>query len=205
MACVTGACDTGHKTMEVGDWCGVAGHPTGVGRATECVLVLASITEISLAKRKASTRVNSNSNATVLETRLRVRYAETDQMNVVYHSNYVIWFEVGRVEFMRQLGFTYREMEQQDQLHLPVVEVRCRFKAPARYDDELIVRTHIARLRSSLIQFQYEILRADDGLLLAEGESTHVAVDAKMEKTPFPEKYMSEFRRVAGRAAENTV
>jgi acyl-CoA thioester hydrolase len=144
--------------------------------------------------------VNQHSAATVLQTRLRVRYAETDQMNVVYHSNYVIWFEVGRVEFMRQLGFTYREMEMQDQLHLPVVEVRCRYKAPARYDDEIIVRTHIARLRSSLIQFQYEVLRAEDGLLLAEGESTHVAVNANMEKSSFPEKYMSAFRQAAGHA-----
>lgn len=138
----------------------------------------------------------------MLETRLRVRYAETDQMNVVYHSNYVVYFEVGRVEFMRQLGFTYRHMELEDQLHLPVVEVRCRYKAPARYDDELIIRTHIARLRSSLIQFQYQIFRGEDEQLLAEGESTHVSVNARMEKTPFPEKYMQVFRRVAGRAAE---
>lgn len=142
------------------------------------------------------------STPTVLETRLRVRYAETDQMNVVYHSNYVIWFEVGRVEFMRQLGITYRDLEERDQLHLPVVEVRCRYKAPARYDDEITIRTRIARLRSSLIQFHYQVLRAEDGLLLAEGESTHVAVDAKMTKTSFPEKYMNTFRRVAGRAVE---
>lgn len=139
---------------------------------------------------------------TVLETRLRVRYAETDQMNVAYHSNYIVWFEVGRVEFMRQLGFTYRQMEVDDQLHLPVVEVRCRYKAPARYDDELVIRTHIARLRSSLIHFRYEVVRAEDGLLLAEGESTHVAVNSQMEKTPFPEKYMSVFRQVAGHAGE---
>ncbi len=140
--------------------------------------------------------------AAVLETRLRVRYAETDQMNVVYHSNYIIWFEVGRVEFMRQLGITYREMEQEDQLHLPVVEVRCRYKAPARYDDEITIRTRIARLRSSFITFQYQVLRTEDGLLLAEGESTHVAVNAKMEKAPFPEKYMSVFRTVAGHVTE---
>jgi len=144
----------------------------------------------------------SSSSATVLDTRLRVRYAETDQMNVVYHSNYIIWFEVGRVEFMRQLGFTYREMELHEQLHLPVVDVRCRYKAPARYDDEIIVRTHIARLRSSLIQFAYEVLRADDSLLLADGESTHVAVNADMQKVPFPEKYMSVFRQATGRAVE---
>ena len=142
------------------------------------------------------------STPTVLETRLRVRYAETDQMNVVYHSNYIIWFEVGRVEFMRQLGFTYREMELRDQLHLPVVEVRCRYKSPARYDDEIAVRTHIQRLRSSLIQFQYQVLRVDDDVLLAEGESTHVAVNARMERSPFPEKYMDVFRQAAGHAVE---
>lgn len=146
--------------------------------------------------------MSPDSSATILETRLRVRYAETDQMNVVYHANYIVWFEVGRVEFMRQLGITYKQMEGQDQLHLPVAEVRCRFKASARYDDEVLIRTHIARLRTSLIQFQYQVLRGEDGLLLAEGESTHVAVNAKMEKIPFPDKYMSVFRRVAGRASE---
>ncbi len=144
----------------------------------------------------------SSSTATVLDTRLRVRYAETDQMNVVYHSNYIVWFEVGRVEFMRQLGFTYREMEQQEQLHLPVAEVRCRYKAPARYDDEIVIRTHIARLRSSLIQFSYQVVRAEDGLLLAEGESTHVVVNADMQKVTFPEKYMSVFRQAHGGQVE---
>src|SRR5271167_95601 len=75
------------------------------------------------------------SEAQVYETKFRVRYAETDQMGVVYHSNFVIWFEVGRVEMLRQLGFTYREMEKQDGINLAVVEARCRFKAPAMYDD----------------------------------------------------------------------
>jgi len=146
--------------------------------------------------------VTPESSATVLETRLRVRYAETDQMKVVYHSNYIVWFEVGRVEFMRQLGITYRQMEEHDEMHLPVAEVRCRFKASARYDDEIVIRTRIARLRSALVQFQYQVVRAEDGVLLAEGESTHVSVNAKMEKTPFPEKYMSVFRQAAGRASD---
>jgi len=66
----------------------------------------------------------------VYETKLRVRYAETDQMGVVYHANYIVWFEVGRVEMLRQLGFTYSEMEKQDETHIAVVDVRCRFKAP---------------------------------------------------------------------------
>jgi acyl-CoA thioester hydrolase len=159
-------------------------------------------TNAAATDERCTLRVTPDSSATVLETRLRVRYAETDQMSVVYHSNYIIWFEVGRVEFMRQLGISYKEMEQTEQMHLPVAEVRCRFKASARYDDEIVIRTHIARLRSYLIQFRYQVMRAEDGLLLAEGESTHVSVNAQMATTPFPEKYMSVFRRVAGRTSE---
>jgi acyl-CoA thioester hydrolase len=79
----------------------------------------------------------------VSEVRIRVRYAETDQMGVVYHANHFVWFEVGRVEFFRQLGFSYKEMEEQDGCHIAVVDARCRYKAPARYDDEVIVRTQL--------------------------------------------------------------
>ena len=97
------------------------------------------------------------------ETKLRVRYAETDQMGVVYHSNFIIWFEVGRVEMMRQLGFTYSEMEQQDGTHIAVVDVRCRYKSPARYDDLVIIRTRLMNVRDSLLHFGYEIVRDEDG------------------------------------------
>lgn len=128
------------------------------------------------------------------ETRLRVRYAETDQMGVVYHSNYIIWFEVGRVELLRSMGHTYREMEA-DGLHLPVVEVRCRFKAPARYDDEIIVRTRLHNLRDSLIHFWYEVLRAEDRQLLAEGETVHIVINGDGQKVRFTEKYMKPFRK----------
>src|SRR5271169_4647659 len=103
-----------------------------------------------------------NSSVEVFETRLRVRYAETDQMGVVYHSNYIIWFEVGRVEMLRQLGFTYREMEEQDDTHIAVVEARCRFKAPALYDDLVVVRTRLLNVRDSFLHFGYEILRDAD-------------------------------------------
>jgi acyl-CoA thioester hydrolase len=78
------------------------------------------------------------------ETKLRVRYAETDNMGVVYHSNFAIWFEVGRVELMRQMGLEYRAMEKEDKCHIPVVDLRVRYKAPALYDDEIVVRTRIA-------------------------------------------------------------
>ena len=140
-----------------------------------------------------------NGPPTVNETRLRVRYAETDQMGVVYHSNHFIWFEVGRVELLRQLGFSYKDMESADGCFIAVVDARCRYKAPARYDDEIIVRTHLKNVRESVIHFGYELVRADDGQLLAEGETTHIVADSRMRKTSIPEKYMAAFRKAAGR------
>jgi acyl-CoA thioester hydrolase len=132
------------------------------------------------------------------ETRLRVRYAETDQMGVVYHANYFVWFEVGRVELLRQLGFSYRDMEQEDGCGIAVIDARCRYKAPARYDDEVIVRTRLEYVRESMVQFSYDLLRADDGTLLAEGDTTHVVVDPEMKKVPLPPKYVSAFRAALG-------
>ena len=134
------------------------------------------------------------------EARLRVRYAETDQMGVVYHSNYIVWFEVGRVEMLRQLGFTYREMERQDGTNLAVAEVRCRFKAPALYDDLVLVRTRLLNVRDSLLHFGYDIVRDEDGTLLAEGETVHLVVDADFKRMPLPEKYRTSFLRAAGRS-----
>ncbi len=131
----------------------------------------------------------------VNETTIRVRYAETDQMGVVYHSNYFIWFEVGRVELLRQLGFTYKEMESQDQCFIAVVDARCRYRAPARYDDEIIIRTHLKNARESLIHFAYQAVRAGDGTLLAEGETTHIVTDTNLNKRPLPDKYQQAFHR----------
>lgn len=133
------------------------------------------------------------------ETRFRVRYAETDQMGVVYHSNFIIWFEVGRVELLRQLGFRYRDMEEQDDCHIAVVDVKLRYKAPARYDDEILIRTTLKNMRESLLHFGYEILRASDGTLLAEGETTHIVVDSKFQKTQLPGKYLKAFQSAAGK------
>jgi acyl-CoA thioester hydrolase len=132
--------------------------------------------------------------AVISEARLRVRYAETDRMGVVYHANYFVWFEVGRVELLRQLGFSYRDMEQEDGCGIAVIDARCRYKAPARYDDEVIVRTHLEYVRESMVQFSYELVRADDGTLLAEGDTTHIVVDPEMKKVALPEKYLSAFR-----------
>jgi len=133
------------------------------------------------------------------EVRLRVRYAETDQMGVVYHANYFVWFEVGRVELLRQLGFSYRDMESNDGCFIAVVDARCRYKAPARYDDELIVRTHLNNVRESLVHFGYELVRTGDGTLLAEGETTHIVTDSAMKVRAIPEKYMALFREASGR------
>ena len=129
------------------------------------------------------------------ETKLRVRYAETDKMGVAYHSNFLIWFEVGRVELLRQLGFQYSEMEQQDNCHIPVADVNIRYKAPARYDDEIVVRTKIKNVRLSLLHFGYEIFRESDGTLLATGETMHIIVDDKLVRTALPEKYMKAFTK----------
>ena len=127
------------------------------------------------------------------EARLRVRYAETDKMGVVYHSNYVIWFEVGRVELLRQLGFEYSSMEKEDDCHIPVVDLRVRYKAPALYDDEIVIRTRLANVRSSLLHFAYEVLRANDGTLLATGETMQIIIDNQFQRRSLPEKYMKAF------------
>ena len=133
------------------------------------------------------------------EARFRVRYAETDKMGVVYHSNFIVWFEIGRVELLRQLGFNYRDMEIEDDCHIAVVDVRCRYKLPARYDDEIVVRTSLKNVRESLLHFSYQVARAGDNALLAEGETTHIAVNSRFEKMSLPEKYKAAFIEILHR------
>jgi acyl-CoA thioester hydrolase len=140
-----------------------------------------------------------NHTGVICESRVRVRYAETDQMGVVYHANHFIWFEIGRVELMRQLGFTYRDMERKHGCFIPVVEARCRYKAPARYDDEIIVRTHLKNVRESVIHFGYQLVRADDGEVLAEGETTHMVIDGQMNTASLPPAFLKVFREAAGK------
>jgi acyl-CoA thioester hydrolase len=126
------------------------------------------------------------------EARVRVRYAETDQMGVVYHSNYLIWFEVGRVELIRQLGLNYKQMEEEG-CGIAVVDVHVRYKAPARYDDELMIETRLLAARGAVVKFGYRILRITDGLLLCEGETMHVVVGMDMKKRSLPPKYAERF------------
>ncbi len=129
---------------------------------------------------------------TPIRTTLRVRYAETDQMGVVYYANYFVWCEIGRVEFFRQLGYDYKQMEIDDDCHLPVVESHCRYRAPARYDDEVVIETRVTAARSSVIKFAYRILRLgpDAEQLLAEAETVHVTVNKFMQKRNLPDRYL---------------
>jgi acyl-CoA thioester hydrolase len=123
------------------------------------------------------------------DARVRVRYAETDQMGVVYHANYFVWFEVGRVELMRALGVEYRKMEREDDCHIVVADVGCRYHHPARYDEELRVRTRIAESRNRLVKFSYELFRDTDDTLLATGHTTHIICGSNGRPKTLPEKY----------------
>ena len=115
-------------------------------------------------------------------------------MGVVYHSNYLIWFEVGRADLIRTLGFDYKSMEREEGIGIAVVEVTCRYKAPARYDDELLVRTTLAGIRGSVLRFTYTLHRAADDSLICEGATTHVVVGPDMKRAPMPERYAAAFR-----------
>src|ERR1700687_3022003 len=123
------------------------------------------------------------------DTLLRVRYSETDKMGIVYYANYLIWFEIGRAEFCRARGFSYRDMEENDDAFLVCAETYCRYKAPAFYDDELLVRTHIAELRRRSLRFGYEIVRVSDDQIIAEGETGQVVTDSTGRVRSFPEGY----------------
>jgi acyl-CoA thioester hydrolase len=156
------------------------------------------MTDRQTTDRQTTHRPISNPGA-VNETRIRVRYAETDQMGVVYHANHFIWFEVGRVELLRQLGFSYKDMETQDDCFIAVVDARCRYKAPVHYDDEVVVRTYLKHVREKVIHFGYELLSAEGRRALAEGETTHIVANAQMKPRRLPEKYMKVFRAASGR------
>jgi acyl-CoA thioester hydrolase len=131
-------------------------------------------------------------------TGVRVRYAETDQMGVVYYANYLVWFEIGRVELLRALGFSYRQLEEEHGCILPVAEARCRYRAPARYDDAILIEARPALLRGSVLKFAYRILRdAGEGTeptLLAEGETVHVVCDTEMKRKHLPAAYAAALR-----------
>ena len=129
----------------------------------------------------------------VTESRLRVRYAETDQMGVVYYANYLVWMEVGRVDLCKACGFNYRDMEAEDGVFLAVAESHCRYRSPARFDDEVIVRTSIETANTRMVTFTYEMRLAGGDLRLATGYTRHVFVSRAMRPTHLPAKYHSLF------------
>lgn len=122
-------------------------------------------------------------------TRLRVRYAETDQMGVVYHANYLVWMEIGRVELVRSLGFNYKELEQAKGVYLSVIEASCHYLYPARYDQEIIVETAMIRSNVRMVEFTYRILSVDPERLLAEGFTKHIWLNREFRPTRLPEGY----------------
>ena len=123
------------------------------------------------------------------ETEIRVRYAETDQMGIVHNSNYLVWFEVGRSEFCRARGFSYKEMEEKDNALMVVAESYCRYKSPAYYEDLLTVRTRVEEIRSRSLRFVYEIFRSSDKTLIAEGETLHLVTDENRKVRSLPASY----------------
>jgi acyl-CoA thioester hydrolase len=128
------------------------------------------------------------------EVQLRVRYAETDQMGVVYHSNYLVWMEVGRVEFFRAGGLRYRDFESETGLHLAVAEAQVRYLAPARYDDLIVVRTSIATAHARIVALDYEMRHAETGQVLAKGFTKHVFLSAKtLRPAKLPAAYHAIF------------
>ena len=123
--------------------------------------------------------------------RVRVRYAETDKMQVAYYANYFVWFEVGRCELLRSLGSSYRELEARG-LRLPVIEAHCQYRRPARYDDDLTILTSGCLVSPARVRFDYEVQRPGDGVVTAIGRTVHAAVNRDGRPTRLP----AEIRQV---------
>lgn len=129
----------------------------------------------------------------VNKTRLRARYAETDQMGFVYYANYFVWMEVARVEYCRALGFEYSAMERDAGALLAVTEAQCRYRAPARFDDEVLIRCDCIDSRSRTIRFRYEMRREGDQALLATGETLHTVINREGRTIRLPAAYREYF------------
>ena len=123
----------------------------------------------------------------IRSTRLRVRYADTDQMGVVYYANYLVWFEVGRTEWLRQTGWSYRQMEE-DGVALPVIEAHCEYRQPLRYDDDVDIATRATLMTPIRIRFDYEVRRAADGMVAASGHTIHAGIDRAGKPCRLPDR-----------------
>ena len=130
---------------------------------------------------------------TTHETRFRVRYAETDQMGVVYYANYFIWMELGRAEYCRAIGIRYKDLEAREGILMAVADAHCRYVAPARYDEEIAVVTCVPVANRRMIEFQYEIRDASDSRMLARGGTKHVFLNREMKPVSLPPQYHAAF------------
>ena len=137
-------------------------------------------------------------------TEVRVRYAETDAMGVAYHSNYLVWFELGRTEFCRTMGFPYREWEEVG-VFLPAVEARCRYKHPARYDDLLEIHASILNLTPYTLTFSYRVVRKEDGRRVAEGETKHGFCDRDGRLVKAPQPFYGWLEKIVNQSHEKGV
>jgi len=129
----------------------------------------------------------------IAEARIRVRYAETDQMGVVYYANYLVWMEVARMEWCRACGIDYREMERVDGVGLAVAEAGCRYRSPARFDDEVAIKVWVEEANSRIVLFHYEMRVAEGGRLVATGHTRHIFVSSTMQKARCPMRYRAVF------------
>ena len=125
-----------------------------------------------------------------VELDVRVRYAETDSMGVVYHANYLVWFEMGRSEYCRTRGFNYRDLEDAG-YYLVVSEARCTYRKPARYDEVVQVRTFLHALRRRSLCFRYQVVRKGSRETLVEGETKHLCIDAAGRVKVIPDRYFA--------------
>jgi acyl-CoA thioester hydrolase len=132
----------------------------------------------------------------VCESRVRVRYAETDQMGMAYYANYLVWMEVGRSDLCRQCGFSYRDLEREEQAFLAVAEASCRYISPARYDDEILIETELTRVKSRVVEFSYRIKRGETPL--AEGRTLHVVIGRDGRPRAMPQRYLNLLQEAAG-------
>ena len=147
---------------------------------------------IRLGDRSRASRSEQGTSARQTTSSVRVRYAETDKMGVVYHSNYLIWFEIGRTDWLRASGCTYRELEAGG-IQLPVIEAHCEYRQGARYDDDVEIRTRAKKLSPVRVQFDYEAIRSADGARLATGHTVHATIDRQGRPTRMPDRVRELF------------
>lgn len=142
----------------------------------------------------------------VSETRLVVRYAETDQMGIVHHSNYPVWFEAGRTELIKRMGLPYSKIEEKGLL-LPLIELKCRYRGAARYEDEITIKTSLKELTYSRAVFYYEVFRNNECCPITTGETMHAWTDRRLKpiniKKHFPEVFDLLSKALGNNCSEN--